>query len=496
MARRSRTFKASVLASGNAATALVTLLLAAVLSRHFDKVDYATYRQTLLAYKFAAPLLTLGLPAALYYFLPVEKSRSRAILLENLMLLGVTGLAFSLFLALGGNVLIAERFSNPDLEKTLLIFALYPALFLPATAVSATLVVREKMSWLFLHTVGTRLLRLGLVLVAIWLFPGSPLAAVGATTISGVVVFASAIFLMLRAVRRGDQWRPTRRGVWLQLKYAVPLGLAAMLETLALGIDQVLVSILCSPERYAVYVNGAMEIPFLRVITAAATAVILPELVAFYKEGKKKEALGLWQRSARKVSLLLLPVGGALFVTAPELMTLLYSADYMESSRPFRIYLLLLPARLIYFGAIFQAAGRSDLILKRAVGTLVLNTVLSYPLVYYFGIEGAAWGTVLVFWLYVIPYCIRFCARLLETGWTGLMPYRYVGMLLLAITVSGAAALWMRHWFASDFFVVNLALGLGIYLCVLAPLLFVLCREDLQGYWRAIKRRAGRGRRS
>ena len=97
-------------------------------------------------------------------------------------------------------------------------------------------------------------------------------------------------------------------------------------------------------------------------------------------------------------------------------MTLLYSADYQESARPFRIYLLLLPARLIYFGAIFQAAGRSDLVLKRVVGTLILNTVVSYPLVYYFGIEGAAWGPVLVFWLYVIPCCIRLCARLPVRG--------------------------------------------------------------------------------
>ena len=493
MAGRSRTFKAAVLASGNAATALVTLLLAAVLSRHFDKVDYATYRQTLLAYKFAAPLLTLGLPAALYYFLPSEKSRTRAILLENLMLLGMTGLAFSLFLALGGNVLIAQWFSNPELEKTLLVFALYPALFLPATAVSATLVVREKMSWLFLHTVGTRLLRLGLVLAAIWFFPGSPLAVVGATTVSGAVVFSSAIFLMLRAVKRGNQWRPSRSGVWLQLKYAVPLGLAAMLETLALGIDQVLVSMLCSPERYAVYVNGAMEIPFLRVVTAAATAVILPDLVALYKEGKMKEAVGLWQSSARKVSLLLLPVGGALFVTAPELMTLLYSADYQESARPFRIYLLLLPARLIYFGAIFQAAGRTDLVLKRAVGTLILNTVVSYPLVYYFGIEGAAWGTVLVFWLYVIPYCIRLCARLLETRWPGLMPYRYVGVLLLAVAGSGAASLWVRHEAGPNGAILAFVLTLASYFLVLAPFLFLLCREDLKSYWRAIRRRLRRG---
>ena len=92
------------------------LAIAAVLSRVFDKVDYATYRQTLLVYQFVGPLLGLGLPAALFYFLPGEASRLRAVLLENLILLGALGGAFSLFLVLGGNRLIASQFSTPELE--------------------------------------------------------------------------------------------------------------------------------------------------------------------------------------------------------------------------------------------------------------------------------------------------------------------------------------------------------------------------------------------
>ncbi|MFP6884411.1 MAG: oligosaccharide flippase family protein, partial [Roseibacillus sp.] len=163
-----------IFASSNAATAVVTLVIAAVLSRVFDKIDYATYRQTLLVYQFSGPLLALGLPAALFYFLPGETSRIRAVLLENLILLGVLGGSFSLFLVLGGNVFIAEQFSNPELEETLLVFALYPVLFLPTTAVSAVLVVQEKVQWLFLHTVVTRLSRLFLVLGVVWLCAAGP----------------------------------------------------------------------------------------------------------------------------------------------------------------------------------------------------------------------------------------------------------------------------------------------------------------------------------
>jgi O-antigen/teichoic acid export membrane protein len=261
-----------------------------------------------------------------------------------------------------------------------------------------------------------------------------------------------------------------------------------MLESMALGIDKVLVSILCEPDQFAVFVNGAMEIPFIRMITAATMAVILPEIVAFYKTGKKAEALGLWQRSARKIAVLLLPLGGLLFVAAPELMTLFYSGEYVESSRPFRIYLLLLPARVIFFGVIFQAAGRSDLILKRAVGTLLLNAAVSYPMIKYFGIEGAAWGTVVVFWLYVIPYCLAYCSRLLDTVWFRLMPFRHLGMILLAIVGAMLVASQMRPFLPAGHTLSVAVLVSAGYVVILMPALILLCRAELRQYWQMLLR--------
>lgn len=491
----SRSLKALILAAGNAATALVGLLIAAALSRQFEKSDYATYRQTLLVFEFAAPLLTLGLPAALFYFLPDAKTRARAILLENLLLLGAMGLAFSVFLALGGNLLVARHFSNPDLEKSLLVFSLYPVLFLPASAASACLVVQNKIKWLTIHTIGTRLGRLVLVLGAVWLWPDRPVVAVGAMAVSGLLVLGSALTLMFRAVPPSGEVKPALPGLRAQLQYAVPLGLATMLETLALGIDKVLVSLLCDREQFAVFVNGSMEIPFIRMITAAGMAVILPEIVSLYKEGRRGEVLDLWTRGARKIAVLLLPIGGLLFALAPEMMVVLYSDGYLDSARPFRIYLLLLPARIIFFGVIFQAAGRPDLILKRAVGTLVLNTIISYPLVKYFGFEGAAWGTVIVFWIYVIPYCVLYCSRLLEVSWLRLLPYRHIGLILLAIVISVLATSLLRAWVAPDALFLMVVMLSACFVAVVGPVLLLFCRSELEQYLHAVLRKV-RGSRS
>lgn len=92
---QSRTFNAAILGSGRFLVTLTGLVSVAVLSRIFTKTDYAAYRQTLLAYKFVEPLLKLGLPLALFYFLPRNRDRGRSALTGNLVLLFSMGWFFA-----------------------------------------------------------------------------------------------------------------------------------------------------------------------------------------------------------------------------------------------------------------------------------------------------------------------------------------------------------------------------------------------------------------
>ena len=97
----------------------------------------------------------------------------------------------------------------------------------------------------------------------------------------------------------------------------------------------------------------------------------------------------------KRVTIILLPAGLLFYLISQELMIILYSDKFKDSVEPFRIYMLMLPARVAYFGMLFQAAGKTRLVLYRAIITLSLNTIITYFLVRKFGMAGAAWGTVL-----------------------------------------------------------------------------------------------------
>lgn len=443
----SRTFKAGLLASGTFLTTCVGLASMAVLARVLSMRDYATYKQTMLAYAFAAPLLMLGLPKALYYFLPGEKHRARAILVENLLLLSAMGAVFSLFILLGGNKLLAWRFRNPNLAKTLLILAPYPLFMLPASALGACLMARDRVKQVAVFNVVSRVVMLAAVITGclVW---RTPSAALIGTVLGAAIVFLPALRLMLASCREGST-RPKTSGMWSQLKYSVPLGVAGMIGAMRLNLDKLLVSSLCPPESFAVYVNGAVQIPLIGVVTGSVTAVLLPDMARAYREGDYAGVLAPWRRAATKCAMIILPVMVFLLVNAPAVIRTLFSAKYAESAVPFRVYLSLLPIRIATFGAVLLSTGRSGLMLLAQGTALMINLLLSLWLIGLLGYVGAAIGTVAATYAWSVPFHLICIKRVVHVPIHKLFFYLDIAKVLLAAAISSVVFVllpFMKDW--------------------------------------------------
>lgn len=296
---QSRAKKVMILASGSFLTTLVNMGSLAVLARVLTVNDYATYRQTILAFFFAVPLLTLGLPQALYYFLPTEKRRPRAVMLENTLMLTGMGMIFSVFLLAGGGKLLAMRFNNPDLEHTLMLFAPYPVLIMPAMGFAGCLMARGKAKAVAVYNVFSRAITGVLIIgaVLLWRNPSAPIIA---NVAAAGIVLIPALWLMIRATTGGlAEDRPKLAGVLQQARFAVPLGLAATLATMSASLDKVVVASMCGPKDFAIYANGTMQIPLISVVTGSIMAVLLPDIRRLRTEGKNNEALELWSAVRR-----------------------------------------------------------------------------------------------------------------------------------------------------------------------------------------------------
>ena len=430
----SRRAKVMAFSLGETLTTLVGLVTASALSRLLSKSDYATYRQTLLAFAFAAPLVSLGLTNSIYYFLPTEQTRPRGVVADNVLALLIMAATLALFLSFGGNHLLVALFGNPGVARTLLFLIPYPFAALPAQLLASVLVVRNRVPLLTAFNVTSRaLLGLGTILPAVFMpTADAPLLGnVAVTVASGLV----ALSLIVRFAGTSGPRRPKWSGMVRMVRFGFPLGVATMVGTLSLQLDKIIVSAMCGPEDFAVYSNGAVEIPLVGIVTGSISAVILADMRRMIAKGDDGEALALFLKAAEKGANLLLPTMCFLLVVAEPFIELLYSSKYTESMLPFRVYLFMLPARIVVWGSLLIAIGQNKVILTRSIGHLLVNVLLSVYLVSKIGYMGAAVGGVAATYLWSIPLSLRVLSKHFQVRFWHLLPLRHLGRLLLCLVV-------------------------------------------------------------
>jgi O-antigen/teichoic acid export membrane protein len=440
----SRTGKVLILSSAQFLASLIALLSGVILTRILTKRDFATYRQVMLTYTFAAPFVVLGLDRALYTFAPREPERTRGLLVENLTLLSIGGLLLSAFILLGGNHLLARRFNNPDLAVLLPLLVPYTLLILPTRSVPACLMARDKIQALAYYNAVTRLVLLPCVILPalVWRGPAAPLYG----QIVGVGIMAVAAVRLMFAACPGHTWQPTLKGIKDQLWFAVPLGLSSLVGALSTSLDQVIVSSRCSPDSYAVYSVGAFEIPLIGVITGSISSVLLVDYALLYYQKNYSEIISLIHRAMTRSAVLLLPLMILLLIVAPSLMEVLFGKSYRGGALFFRIYLLLLPMRTLTFGALLQSAGRSRLILVQSILDLAANAALGWHLTGVLGPAGAALANVLATYLVAVPVGLWALRATLQTPTWRLLPWSRLARILGAALLAGVPAFALHYW--------------------------------------------------
>lgn len=471
----SRTNKVFALSLGHGLTTVVALVSGMVLSRVLSKTDLATYRQTMLAYDIALPLLSLGLASGIYYFLPTEKHRVRGVVVDGLLMMVGMGLLYAVFIALGGNHLLAKRFSNPAIVATLAFLVPLPIIMLPAKLLSSVMVVQNQVQKLTVYNVLTSLL-LTTSIIAACLLCKTPEAMIIVRVGVSMVIGLIAIRLMLQVVPK-DSWRPCWGNMKNMLAYSIPLVGASAAGAISLQLDKVIVSSMCTPEIFAVYSNGAIEIPLVGIITGSIMTVIQPDLRVMVASGNMTGALALFRQAAVKSAAIMFPVMMFLFVSAEPFILTMFSSKYSGSVLPFRLYLLILPMRIVTFGTFLMALGMSRTILYRAVVGLAANAILSIILVHTVGFTGAILATILS--LYLVEGAWNFTSISHKVGchWREVLPFRMLfqlmGVSILACIPVLVLVVW--HPFLSP--LAQLVVGGACFLAALVGLAW-LCRVE------------------
>jgi len=429
-----------LLATSKASSTLFYLLCFAVLARRLDPAQYGVIRFWFTIVAVSVPVFTVGLSQSVKFLYAREFHRSEAFIGECLLVAVAGGTVGGLLLAVGSMAAGPADGFLPNLFRGGFLFSV----LYPATMVGVSLLVN-------LHRVGEAALISLLTALGIaisWVIGSQWNGWVIGLLLSGeaVAVFLLILFL-LREKLCAVNWRSWRSRAFEIARRSWVLALAGILGVFHVNSDKLIVWWQEPAERFAIFANGAFEIPLIGVVTGSIFAVLTPRLSHLVSTGREDLALGWWREGGKRSAMVLVPVAACLFFLAPELIELVFTETYRESVPVFRIYLLMVPFRVLNYGSLFLAMGRSVMITRRVSVALACNVILTSIAVHQFGYVHAATTSVLVMILEV-GFCVMWIARRFRRGVVsvvggGFHATLFAGAALLFATLTPVLRVWV-----------------------------------------------------
>jgi O-antigen/teichoic acid export membrane protein len=367
-----------------------------LLVRQLDQTQFGLYKQVFLLVGTAMYVLPGGFHMSAFYFLPRERERQGAIVL-NIVIFHAVITGLSAVLLFVWPRLIAIIFHSPELMPYASLVGLVILFWGTSASLEYIAIANEETTLATIFIIISQLTRTAFLLGAA-LFAGTIQALIWGALVQGIV---QTLILIVYAHRRfrafavGFDWALLRQ----QMAYALPLGAAAIIVRFQLDVDNYYVSHWYDPAQYAIYAIGCFNIPLFSLLSDAVGSVMIPRVAVLQKAGARREIAVLTARMMRKLAAVALPSYAFLLIVAPEFITLLFTARYLPSWPIFVINLAQIPMGIILSAVdpVMRAYAehRYFLLRLRALLFLLLLVLLWFGITR-FGLVGAVSTVVFV----------------------------------------------------------------------------------------------------
>ena len=311
----SRFKKIATLSLGQGINVLVGFLFLPYMARLLPVEDYGTYGQVLLIVSFTIALFSFGLSQIIYVYLNRGENK-REILISNIYACFILGL-----IASAGLYFLSDSFSeflsNPKLATPLRFYAFAPALVIPFTSLNAFLIYKEAIKKSISISVCTNLVKVFLVVGIIHYYGSISLIIIALLLVHLIQLVWVAFSIKKHLILK------TEFGlIYEQIVNGFPLALTGILGTGILYIDGLMVSKFLGVQQYAIYRNGALEVPYISTIYSSIAAIIMPEVAQLFAREKFNEIAKLKRKVITNTMVLIYPILVFLLFNSNEIIVL------------------------------------------------------------------------------------------------------------------------------------------------------------------------------
>jgi O-antigen/teichoic acid export membrane protein len=254
------------------------------------------------------------------------------------------------------------------------------------------------------------------------------------------VAFKAALLLVYIARAHGLRGPILRWRVFAdQLIYAAPLGAAGALYGLRVQADQWVVAALFPLGMFAAFSIAAVLGPLMNLCRQSVNFAFLPVMSRRQAAGDIAGMLALNSRGNIMIGAIVLPLFAFAFVFAEDLVTLVYTAAYLDAAPVMRVYIIGIAALVIELSGIMMLMRQAVFVMGVNVVGLLLAVALSWTGAVHIGLVGAAIGSVVVIYLDRIATLLRI-ARLTGVRIRQLQDWTTLALLALFAVLAALLA--------------------------------------------------------
>ncbi|HEU5323526.1 MAG TPA: oligosaccharide flippase family protein, partial [Methylomirabilota bacterium] len=377
-------------------------------------------------------LLTLGIPASLYYFVPRVPAASQQYLVQSATLLAAAGTLGGAALLLAGPLI--ERLFHAPLIAYVPWLAALTALAVPVSLLPVGAMVDRRSRLAAVFLAGFDVARaLALIGVAWWTRSLTAILA-AATVALAAQAAVLAGYLVWRG--RGDGWRLDGRRLAEQLRYALPFAAAASVGLARDRLHGYFVAGTVPAAEYAAYAVGLLHVPLLDYLTQTVGEVVVLANASSFNAGRTDEMRRVWWRAAYALALVLIPVFFLAQAYAADLIGVLFGAGYAGAVPVLRIYTATVPLGILLASPLLRATGDLRVMLRADLLSLAVAVAALALLVGPLGPVGAVTSLVLGTATFA-AWASRRNAQRLGLGWRDFLPWG--GLARIAVLAAAAA---------------------------------------------------------
>ncbi len=373
---------------GQGINTLINLLFLPYLARSLSYTEYGSYGQTLLVVDVSRTLLLLGLSQIIYVWLSQNKIERNSVISNNYVAAFFSGLLGLVFFSISYDWFSA-LFNNPQLSKLILIYSLSLPFYILYVSQNAVLIFDKRVKESISIVIGSNLLKVFLVLISIqifksleWVMWSLVIAAFVQWLWSYILTSAFFNFKTIKSI------------IWFgQVKQGFLLGLTGVVGIAFLSTDGFMISHLMSIKEYAIYRNGAIEVPFIATIYGSIAAIVMPEVSRLLADNQNRKVVELKRKVISNTAMLVYPIMIFLIVFNQSFISLYLGDKYIASGSIFAVYTLSLIIRINDYSDVLISYQKTKIILISYVTAFILNIILNYVLITQVGVIGAPIAT-------------------------------------------------------------------------------------------------------